>query len=58
MSGDVLVSDLAGELEAESVSGDVTIAGGSFDRVYFETVNGDLTFTGSCAVAARLRPSL
>ena len=46
VSGDVTVSDLAGEIEAESVSGNVTVAGGSFDRVYFETVNGDLTFSG------------
>ena len=46
VSGDVTVSNLSGEMEAESVSGSVTIVGGSFERVYFETVNGDLTFSG------------
>lgn len=46
VSGDVWVSGFAGELEAESVSGDVTITDGSFERVYFETVNGDLIFSG------------
>jgi len=33
-------------MEAESVSGSVTIEAGSFERIYFETVNGDLTFSG------------
>jgi len=54
VSGDVLVSNLAGELEAESVSGDVTVAGGSFERVYFETVNGDLTFTAELRGGGRI----
>jgi len=54
VSGDVSATDLAGELEAESVSGDVTVAGGSFDRVYFETVNGDLTFTAELRGGGKL----
>ena len=54
VSGDVTASDIAGEIEAESVSGDVMITGESFDRVYFETVNGDLVFSGTLASGGRI----
>jgi len=54
VSGDVTVSNLSGEMEAESVSGDVTIVGGSFDRVYFETVNGNLSFSGQLLSGGRI----
>jgi DUF4097 and DUF4098 domain-containing protein YvlB len=50
----VWVSGFAGELEAESVSGDVTIEDGSFERVYFETVNGDLNFSGRLLSGGRI----
>ena len=54
VSGDVFVSGLSGEIDAESVSGDVDIEGGSFDRAYFETVNGDLTFIAGLNKGGRL----
>jgi DUF4097 and DUF4098 domain-containing protein YvlB len=54
VSGDVSISGFAGEVEAESVSGDVTITDGSFERVYFETVNGDLTFSGQLLRGGRI----
>lgn len=54
VSGDVWVSGFSGELEAESVSGDVTITDGSFERVYFETVNGDLIFSGRLLSGGRI----
>jgi len=54
VSGDVIVSGLSGDIEAESVSGDVDIEGGSFDRAYFETVNGDLRFAAGLNKGGRL----
>ena len=44
VSGDVLVRGMSGSVDVESVSGDVDIIGGSYDKAYFETVNGDSTF--------------
>jgi DUF4097 and DUF4098 domain-containing protein YvlB len=44
VSGDLTVSGMKGEIEAESVSGDVEVSDGAFDRAYFETVNGDVSF--------------
>jgi DUF4097 and DUF4098 domain-containing protein YvlB len=49
VSGDLMISGVKGEVEAESVSGDVEVSDGAFDRAYFETVNGDVSF------AAKLR---
>lgn len=54
VSGDVTVTNAGGEMEAESVSGDVIIEGGAFDRVYFETVNGDLYFSGQLLSGGRI----
>jgi len=54
VSGDLSVSGLSGEVDAESVSGEVIITGGSFDRAYFETVNGDLTFAAGLGKGGRL----
>lgn len=54
VSGDVQVSGMSGELEAESVSGDVIVEDGSFDRVYFETVNGDLGFAAELRRGGKL----
>lgn len=44
VSGDVFLTDVSGVAGAESVSGDVTISGGSFDRIDMNTVNGDMQF--------------
>jgi DUF4097 and DUF4098 domain-containing protein YvlB len=54
VSGDVIVSGLSGNLEAESVSGDVIVQNGSFERVYFETVNGDLSFSAELRSGGKL----
>ena len=54
VSGDVMASGLSGELQAESVSGDVIVDDGSFDRVQFETVNGDQSFTAGLNRGGRL----
>ena len=44
VSGDVTLIRVAGNAAAESVSGDVVVDGGSFDRAQFNTVNGDVLF--------------
>jgi len=54
VSGDVIARGLSGNLEAESVSGDVIVDGGAFDRVYFETVNGDLNFSAELLRGGKL----
>ncbi|MDH3434661.1 MAG: DUF4097 domain-containing protein [Gammaproteobacteria bacterium] len=54
VSGDVIARGLSGNLEAESVSGDVIVEGGAFDRVYFETVNGDLNFSAELRRGGKL----
>jgi DUF4097 and DUF4098 domain-containing protein YvlB len=54
VSGDVFVSGLSGNLEAESVSGDVIVEDGAFDRIYFETVNGDLRFAAELRDGGKL----
>lgn len=47
VSGDVVLYGLSGEIEAESVSGDVTIDQGSFSRATLSTVNGEIIFNGA-----------
>lgn len=54
VSGDVHVIGLSGDLEAESVSGDVIVEDGAFDRIYFETVNGDLVFSAALRSGGKL----
>lgn len=54
VSGDVVFFDVAGIVAGESVSGDVTINGGSFDRASFNTVNGDVEFTGALRDGGKL----
>lgn len=54
VSGDVHVVGLSGDLEAESVSGDVIVEDGAFDRIYFETVNGDLVFSAALRSGGKL----
>ena len=44
VSGDVEAEGLAGELAAESVSGDLTAVDGSFVRASMNTVNGDIVY--------------
>ena len=49
VSGDVEAQNLAGELAANSVSGDVVLVNSTFDRVRLETVNGDIIFRSALA---------
>ena len=46
VSGNVTLFRVAGVVEAASVSGDVIIDEGSFNRASLETVSGDLIFRG------------
>ena len=54
VSGDITLSGLAGSVEVESVSGDLVVVKGSFDRAYFESVNGDLTFKSALRSGGKL----
>ena len=54
VSGDVVLKGMAGEVAAESVSGDVIIDGGSFGRAQFSTVNGDIGFGAELRKDGRL----
>lgn len=54
VSGDITLSGLAGSVEVESVSGDLIVVKGSFDRAYFESVNGDLTFESALRSGGKL----
>jgi DUF4097 and DUF4098 domain-containing protein YvlB len=47
VSGDIYILNLSGTIDIESVSGDVDIAGGRFDDVHFESVNGDQSFAAA-----------
>jgi len=44
VSGDVEAQNLAGEVNSNSVNGEVTLVNSSFERVRLETVNGDVIF--------------
>lgn len=55
VSGDVDLYGLAGEVYAESVSGDLTIEDGSFDRASFNVVNGDILFRSELRNGGRLK---
>ena len=49
------VCDLvSGSPEGESVSGDVEVRGGAFERAYFETVNGDVRFKAKLLKGGKL----
>ncbi len=54
VSGDLVISGVKGEIEAESVSGDVEISDGEFDRAYFTTVNGDMSFKAKLRKGGKL----
>lgn len=55
VSGDVDLYGLAGEVYAESVSGDLTIEDGSFDRASFNVVNGDILFRSELRNGGKLK---
>ena len=55
VSGDVDLYELAGEVFAESVSGDLTIEDGSFDRASFNVVNGDIMFNSELRSGGKLK---
>ncbi len=55
VSGDVDLYGLAGEVYAESVSGDLTIEDGSFDRASFNVVNGDILFRSELRSGGKLK---
>jgi DUF4097 and DUF4098 domain-containing protein YvlB len=54
VSGDLIISGMSGEVEGESVSGDVEVRGGAFERAYFETVNGDVSFKAKLLKGGKL----
>jgi DUF4097 and DUF4098 domain-containing protein YvlB len=54
VSGDVLLVRVAGIADTESVSGDVTITDGSFERIDMSTVNGDLMFRSALQAGGKL----
>ena len=54
VSGDLSLFRLAGNVEAESVSGDLIIDEGSFDRASFSVVNGDIMFNSELRRGGRL----
>ena len=69
MSGEMAACDLDGEIHFKSMSGGLTLAGGSVDTLTVDTMSGqvtaDVALSGSCAIAqaqalaavARPRPS-
>ena len=54
VSGDVVLAGVAGVADAESVSGDVTVTEGSFERIDMNTVNGDILFRSGLKAGGKL----
>ena len=54
VSGDVVLTGVAGVADTESVSGDVTVIDGSFERIDMNTVNGDLLFRSALQAGGKL----
>jgi DUF4097 and DUF4098 domain-containing protein YvlB len=54
VSGDVTLYRMAGKVSTESVSGDIVINEGSFSRVDFSAVNGELIFNAELRKDGRL----
>jgi hypothetical protein len=54
VSGDVDVSDVSGEVWAESVSGDVLLRAGTIGRVNAKTVSGEISATALLGDASRI----
>jgi hypothetical protein len=53
VSGEVSITDVVGDLDAESVSGDVTLRRAKARTVRVETVSGEVTYEGSVDPAGR-----
>ena len=54
VSGDVVLTGVAGVADTESVSGDVTVVDGSFERIDVNTVNGDILFRSALQAGGKL----
>ena len=47
VNGRILLDGVSGEVAAASVGGSIEVRGGKFDRAEFQTVSGDVDFTGA-----------
>ncbi len=54
VSGDITATNLGGDVDAEVVSGDIEVAGGAYERVQLETVNGDIVFRAGLRKGGKL----
>ena len=54
VSGDVILTGVAGVADTESVSGEVTVVDGSFERIDMNTVNGDILFRSALLAGGKL----
>ena len=54
VSGDVELTGVAETVEAASVSGDIEVSATQIERANFESVSGDLEFSGGLTASARL----
>ena len=54
VSGDVVLTGVAGVADTESVSGEVTVVDGSFERIDMNTVNGDILFRAALLAGGKL----
>ena len=54
VSGDITATGLAGDIAAGSVSGELSIEEGSFERAEFETVNGEIVFNAELRDGGKL----
>ena len=55
VSGDVELTGVAETVEAASVSGNIDVSATQIERATFESVSGDLEFSGGLTAGARLR---
>ncbi len=53
VNGRILLDGVAGEVRASTVGGSIEIRGGGFDDANFETVSGDIDFTGDLQGSGR-----
>lgn len=54
VGGRVILTGISGDVEASTVGGTLRIDGGTFDRVRFSSVSGEIDFTGGLSNRARL----
>ena len=54
VSGDVVLDGVAGVADAASVSGEVTVVDGSFERIDMNTVNGEIMFRAGLQAGGKL----